>query len=175
MILFLSETNKMKNQLEVIRSNSDNLTTLAGDLNTGLNKTKTNLTEIQTECNTIPGATFCDRVDASQLAADADFTNLPNVTEQLQNIQDVVNQNFTKSAQEVITAFLGKLSKLQYAYRTHQTTNQMVLCSCTPSPTSKGGAFIAISHPGIYPAVKMILRFKSYFSCLSHIMLTPAS
>lgn len=141
----------MKNQLEVIKRNSDSLTTLAGDLNTGLNDSKANLTDIQNECNnSFPGAGFdCNGIDASQLAADADFTNLPNVTEQLQNIQNVVNQNFTKSAQEVITAFLGKWSKLQYSYRTHQTTNQMMLCSCTPCPTSKGGAFIAISHPSI--------------------------
>ena len=100
--LYLSETNKMKDQLEVIRSNSDNLTTLAGHLNTGLNKTKSNLTDIQNQCNgTIPAPNFCNDVDASKLAADADFTNLPNVTEQLQNIQNVVNQDFEKSAQEV--------------------------------------------------------------------------
>ena len=101
--LYLSETNKMKDQLEVIRSNSDNLTTLAGHLNTGLNESKANLTDIQSQCNNSisPTPSFCNDVDASKLAADADFTNLPNVTEQLQNIQNVVNQDFEKSAQEV--------------------------------------------------------------------------
>lgn len=100
--LYLSETSKMKDQLEVIRSNSDNLTTLAGHLNTGLNKSKANLTDIQNQCNGIsPTPAFCNDTDTSKLAADADFTNLPNVTEQLQNIQDVVSQDFEKSAQEV--------------------------------------------------------------------------
>ena len=92
----------MKDQLEVIRSNSNNLTTLAGDLDTGLNETKASLTAIQNDCNTSLGSQpFCNRVDPTNLASDANFTNLPNVTEQLQNVQDVVNQDFEKTAQQV--------------------------------------------------------------------------
>ena len=92
----------MKDQLEVIRSNSNNLTTLAGDLDTGLNETKANLADIQNNCSSLPGPpAFCNRVDPTNLASDADFTNLPNVTEQLQNVQGVVDQDFEKTAQEV--------------------------------------------------------------------------
>ena len=92
----------MRDQLEVIRSNSDNLSSLAGDLERGLNAAKTNLSDIQTQCNTItPRQPFCNNTNPDALAAEANFTNLPNVTEQLSNVQKVVNQDFEKTAQEV--------------------------------------------------------------------------
>ena len=92
----------MRNQLEVITSNSQRLSNLTEELNSGLNKSRTNLSEIATECNTrFPAESFCNSIDTSSLAADADFTNLPDVSLQLSNVQEVVNQDFEKSAQEV--------------------------------------------------------------------------
>lgn len=98
----LSDTTKrMRNQLEVITNNSQRLSNLTEELNSGLNKSRTNLTEIATECNNrFPGDKSCNGIDTSSLAADADFTNLPDVSQQLSNVQDVVNQDFEKSAQE---------------------------------------------------------------------------
>ena len=92
----------MRDQLEVIEVNSHNLTTLTGDLQKGLNDTKDNLTEIQTVCNGIsPTPPFCNDVNTDDLATNADFTNLPNVSSQLTNVEDVVNQDFEKSANDV--------------------------------------------------------------------------
>ena len=92
----------MKNQLETIKSNSDNLSRLAGDLDTGLTTARNNLTYVQTECNKLPGPPpFCNNTNVGNLAADANFTNLPNISSELQSIEDVVNQDFEKSAQEV--------------------------------------------------------------------------
>ena len=92
----------MKTQLETIRSNSDNLSRLAGDLDTGLTTARNNLTEIQTECNLLPSSpSFCNSINVGNLAADANFTNLPNISSELQSIEDVVGQDFEKSAEEV--------------------------------------------------------------------------
>lgn len=98
----LSDTTKrMRNQLEVITNNSQQLSNLTEELNSGLEKSRTNLTEITTECNnTFQGANFCNSIDTSSLAADANFTNLPNVSQQLSNVDGVVKEDFEKSAQE---------------------------------------------------------------------------
>ena len=92
----------MRNQLEVITNNSQRLSNLTEELNSGLEKSRNNLTEITTECNnTFRAANFCSSVDTSSLAADANFTNLPDVSKQLSNVKEVVDQDFEKSAQEV--------------------------------------------------------------------------
>ena len=91
----------MKEQLETIRSNSDNLSRLAGDLDTGLTTARINLTDVQNECSLLGSPPFCSNINAANLAADANFTNLPNISSELQSIEDVVNQDFEKSAQEV--------------------------------------------------------------------------
>ena len=92
----------MKNQLETIRSNSNNLSRLAGDLDTGLTDARSNLTDIQTECNSLSGRPpFCNNINVGNLAADANFTNLPNITSELQRIEGVLDQDFEKSAQDV--------------------------------------------------------------------------
>lgn len=92
----------MKNQLETIRSNSDNLSRLAGDLDTGLTTARNNLTVVQSNCSSLLGSPqFCNSINVANLAADANFTNLPNISSELQRIEDVVNENFEKSAQEV--------------------------------------------------------------------------
>ena len=93
----------MKNRLETIRSNSGNLSRLAGDLDTGLTTARNNLAEVQKNCSSLPPGPppFCDNINVANLAADANFTNLPNISSELQRIEDVVNQDFENSAQEV--------------------------------------------------------------------------
>ena len=92
----------MRDRLETIRNNSDNLSRLAGDLDTGLTTARNNLTEVQNNCSSLPGPPpFCNNINVTNLAADADFTNLPNISSELQNIEEVVNQGFEKSAEEV--------------------------------------------------------------------------
>ena len=92
----------MKNHLETIRGSSNNLSRLAGDLDTGLTNARSNLTDIQRECNLLPGPpAFCNNTGVGNLAADANFTNLPNITSELQRIQNVLDQDFEKSAQDV--------------------------------------------------------------------------
>ena len=93
----------MRDHLETIRSNSDNLSRLAGDLDTGLTAARNNLSDVQNECNdSLAGPPpFCNSINVASLAADANFTNLPNISSELQSIEDVVNQDFEKSAQEV--------------------------------------------------------------------------
>lgn len=99
---YFPATKRMSNQLEVITNNSQRLSNLTEELNSGLNKSRTNLTEITTECSSnFPGQDFCNSVDTSSLAAEANFTNLPDVSAQLSNVQEVVNQDFEKSAREV--------------------------------------------------------------------------
>ena len=92
----------MRDQLETIRNNSDNLSRLAGDLDTGLTTARKNLTEVLTECSSFSSSELsCNSIDVANLAADANFTNLPNISSELQSIEDVVKQDFEKSAQEV--------------------------------------------------------------------------
>ena len=99
---FSLETQTMRDQLETIRSNSDNLSRLAGDLDTGLTTARKNLTEVLTECSSFSSSELsCNSIDVANLAADANFTNLPNISSELQSIEDVVKQDFEKSAQEV--------------------------------------------------------------------------
>lgn len=92
----------MRNQLKVISEKSGQLSNLTEELNSGLKKSRTNLTEIKNDCNNATqDAAFCNDIDTSSLAAEANFTNLPDVSEQLSNVQQVVDQDFAKSAQEV--------------------------------------------------------------------------
>lgn len=93
------ETKRMRDQLEAIRDNSKTLSQATGELNRGLTESRNNLTEIQNECTSI-GQTFCNDIDPSSLASEANFTNLPNVSKELSSVQDVVNQDFEKTAQE---------------------------------------------------------------------------
>lgn len=104
-IIFVLETQVMRDQLQVIESNSDNLSSLAVDLDTGLSNARKNLTEVIDECKKNLNASFCDQIDPSALTAEANFTNLPNVTDQLSNVQDIVNQDFEKSAEEVMNKY----------------------------------------------------------------------
>ena len=93
----------MRDQLRIISVNSHNLTTLTVDLQKGLNDTKDNLTRIQNNCSTIsnPSPKFCNDTNTDDLNTEADFTNLPDVSSELSNIEEVINQDFEKSANEV--------------------------------------------------------------------------
>lgn len=92
----------MRDQLTVISVNSRNLTTLTFDLQSGLNDTIDNLTRIQSNCSSLPNAPdFCNDINTGGLETQADFTNLPNVSKELSNIQDVINQDFEKAVNDV--------------------------------------------------------------------------
>lgn len=92
----------MRNQLQIISNNSNALSNLTVDLQTGLNGTKENLTEILNDCNaSFPGSGFCSNIDPNDLATQADFTDLPDVSGELKNVEDVVNRDFEKSAEDV--------------------------------------------------------------------------
>lgn len=91
----------MRDQLTIISVNSDNLTTLTEELEIGLNDTRNNLTDIQNECRTLGSAQFCNDISTDGLETQANFTNLPNVTEQLANVEDVISNDFEKSANDV--------------------------------------------------------------------------
>ncbi|XP_068742899.1 prominin-1-A-like isoform X2 [Montipora capricornis] len=94
------ETKRMRDQLEAISDNSKSLSQATVELNSGLDESRKNLTEIQNECNTSIGQPFCNDINPSSLASEANFTNLPNVSQELSSVQDVVNQDFEKTAQE---------------------------------------------------------------------------
>lgn len=90
--------------MEVITNNSQRLSNLTKELDSRLNEARTNLTDIKNECTKISalsGNVSCDGIDNSSLATEANFTNLPDVSGQLSNVQEVVDQDFEKSAQEV--------------------------------------------------------------------------
>jgi len=95
----------MRDQLAVISVNSNNLTTLTEELQKGLNDARNNLTTIRNGCRNItsPGdpLSFCDDISTDGLDTQADFTNLPNVTDQLENIEKVIGDDFEKSANDV--------------------------------------------------------------------------
>lgn len=92
----------MRDQLTVISVNSHNLTTLTFDLQSGLNGTIDNLTKIQSDCSSLtPKPDFCNDINTDDLKTQADFTNLPNVSKELSNIQDVINQDFEKAVNDV--------------------------------------------------------------------------
>ena len=90
--------------MEVITNNSQRLSNLTKELDSRLNEARTNLTDIKNECTKISALSrngSCDGIGNSSLATEANFTNLPDVSGQLSNVQEVVNQDFEKSAQEV--------------------------------------------------------------------------
>ena len=91
----------MEKQLDLIVNTTDSLKNESRKLQDGLDKVKKNLTEISTECKSLPGVSFCDSIDTSNLATDANFTAVPDVEKQLKNIRDVTSKDFAGSAQEV--------------------------------------------------------------------------
>jgi len=94
------ETQTMRDQLTVISVNSHNLTTLSVDLQRGLNDAKDNITNIRDNCSSL-NLNFCDQINTDGLDTQANFTNLPDVSTQLSNIEDVIGQDFEESANDV--------------------------------------------------------------------------
>ncbi|PFX20240.1 Prominin-1-A [Stylophora pistillata] len=96
-----ASTETMRNQLESIRNTSSSLSNSTTELQSGLDEVKTNLTEILKSCAklpSIPGA--CNDTNPNDLATGANFTDLPDVSEQLKSVEDVVNEDFEKTANE---------------------------------------------------------------------------
>lgn len=92
----------MKNQLEIIKNTSKSLSDLTERLQEGLNDAKKNLTDIKNDCSSVRGVNdTCDNINLDDLATGANFTNLPNVSTELKKVEDVVNQDFEKTAAEV--------------------------------------------------------------------------
>lgn len=96
-----ANTQVMKNQLEIITNTSQSLSDLTERLQEGLNDAKKNLTDIKNDCSSVRGVNdTCDNINLDDLATGADFTNLPNVSTELKKVEDVVNQDFEKTAAE---------------------------------------------------------------------------
>ena len=92
----------MKNQLEIIKNTSQSLSDLTERLQEGLNDAKKNLTDIKNDCSNVQGVNdTCDKINVDDLATGANFTNLPDVSTELKKVEDVVNQDFEKTAAEV--------------------------------------------------------------------------
>lgn len=98
----LLDTQRMKNQLEIIKNTSQSLSNLTKELQEGLDKAKENLTEILKNCTSlVRSPPACNDIDPDNLATGADFTALPDVSSQLENVEKVVNQDFERTAEEV--------------------------------------------------------------------------
>ena len=92
----------MKDQLEIIKNTSQSLSNLTKELQDGLDEAKDNLTDILKNCSSVPSVQpTCDNINSDDLATGANFTALPDVSSQLQNVEKVVNQDFEKTAEEV--------------------------------------------------------------------------
>lgn len=115
----------MRDQLTVISDNSHNLTTLTAELQRGLNRTIDNLTRIQNNCTDL-SLLFCNDINTDGLETQADFTNLPNVSSELSNIEKVIDRDFEKAVEDV--SCYQKLCNFssQYSY-----LSEMILSWCT--------------------------------------------
>ena len=92
----------MKNQLEIIKSTSQSLSNLTKELQKGLDEAKENLTDIVKDCTNLASSPpACNDIDPDNLATGANFTALPDVSSELENVEKVVNQDFQKTAEEV--------------------------------------------------------------------------
>ena len=98
----LLDTQRMKNQLEIIKNTSQSLSNLTKELQEGLDEAKESLTEILKNCTSSGGGPpACNDTDPDNLATGANFTALPDVSSELENVEKVVNQDFQKTAEEV--------------------------------------------------------------------------
>ena len=92
----------MKNQLEIIKNTSQSLSNLTKELQEELNVAKENLTDILKNCSRLPSVpAACNNTNPEDLATGANFTDLPDVSKELKNVEEVVNQDFEKTAEEV--------------------------------------------------------------------------
>ena len=84
----------MSDQLRIINDNTKSLQDSGAALQTELSVIKTRLDGIN--CT---GSVVCP--DTSGLVLEADFTNVPNITSELDSVQNIVNNDFAGSAEEV--------------------------------------------------------------------------
>ena len=100
--VILLDTQRMKDQLEIIKNTSQSLSNLTKELQEGLDEAKDNLTDILKNCSNVPSVKpTCDNINSDDLATGANFTALPDVSSELENVEKVVNQDFEKTAEEV--------------------------------------------------------------------------
>lgn len=96
-----ASTETMRNQLEIIRNTSSSLSNSSTELQLGLDDVKANLTEILKNCTELLGSSgACNDIEPSDLATGANFTDLPDVSKQLESVENVVNEDFEKTANE---------------------------------------------------------------------------
>ncbi len=92
----------MSSALAIVSNTTAVLTSYASTLETQLNKARNDLNEIKTNCSSRPFINeTCASIDTSGLKQEANFTTLPNVDGELSKIQDILNQNFSGSVDEV--------------------------------------------------------------------------
>lgn len=90
----------MGRQLSIINNNTEELQNQGNTL-------QQNLTIIKNELENITKACMspCEAPDLDGLVLDANFNNVPNISKQLSNIQDVVDSDFVGAAEEVKICF----------------------------------------------------------------------
>lgn len=89
----------MKSALDVVANTSAKLKSSATKLGNDLSKVKNDLERIKSDCNT--AGLPCKDIQTDGLKQVANFTNLPSVDDELKNMGDIVNQNFSGSVDEV--------------------------------------------------------------------------
>ena len=91
----------MDEQLTLIQNNTMDLRNESKLLEKNLTDIENDLAVIRSNCSALPlPLSDCANIGEG-LAADADFSTLPDVDSQLENIRNVANQDFAGSAQEV--------------------------------------------------------------------------
>ena len=91
----------MNKALDVVANTSASLKSSANQLGSDLQRIKTELERIKSECNSsgIPGG--CSEINTDGLRQVANFSNLPNVDDELKNIRNIMNQNFSGAVDKV--------------------------------------------------------------------------
>ena len=84
----------MGNLLEAINSTTKTLQSKFKNL-TG------NIESVKQDLNATCNPTLCSGIDPDSLTTEANFTALPDVQEQLTNIQKINSNNFSKNAEQV--------------------------------------------------------------------------
>ena len=90
----------MNSALDVVSNTSASLKSSANQLGDSLQRVKSELERIKSNCNAsiIPS---CSDIETGGLRQVANFSNLPSVDEELKNIRDIINQNFSGSVDKV--------------------------------------------------------------------------
>lgn len=85
--------------LEDINNNVKSLVNEGKEINQELEQAKTNISNAKGQCVNAPG---CNGIpDSSVLNNEANFTQVPNVTDTTNKVQEVVKRNLTQEAEKV--------------------------------------------------------------------------